>query len=203
MSECPVRSIRRSARGVGGAGATRRTPLVAALSLAALSLAAILLLPSGASPQETGAALQETGASPQETAAHQYHPEAEEAISKIRSPFCPGQTLEICPSWQAEALRDSIDQMAWDGLAADSLIELVVASHGEEYRGFPQRSGTGLLAWLMPPVALLLGLGLVVVALRRLRGPAAPVAEQGGLSEHERERLDAALAELEAMEDAE
>ena len=198
MSECPVRSIRRSAGGVGGAGATRRTTLVAAVSLAA-----ILLLPSGASPQETGAALQEAGASPQETAAHQYHPEAEEAISKIRSPFCPGQTLEICPSWQAEALRDSIDQMAWDGLAADSLIELVVASHGEEYRGFPQRSGTGLLAWLMPPVALLLGLGLVVVALRRLRGPAAAVAEQGGLSEHERERLDAALAELEAMEDAE
>ena len=196
MSECPVRSVRRCAGGAGGAGAKLPTTFAVSVSLAAVSLTAILMLPSGAWPQETGA-------SPQDTAAHQYHPEAQEAISKIRSPFCPGQTLEICPSWQAEALRDSIDQLAWDGLAADSLIELVVASLGEEYRGFPQRSGTGLLAWLIPPAALLLGLGLVVVALRRLRGPAAGVAEQGGLSEHERERLDAALAELEAMEDAE
>lgn len=191
MSECPVRSVRRCAGGAGATGAKLWATLVVSASLAA-----VLLLPAGASPQETGA-------SPQETAAHQYHPEAQEAISKIRSPFCPGQTLEICPSWQAEALRDSIDELAWDGLAADSLIELVVASHGEEYRGFPRRSGTELLAWLIPPAALLLGLGLVVVALRRLRGPAAALAEQGGLSEHERERLDAALAELEAMEDTE
>lgn len=152
-------------------------------------VAAALLVPSGAFAQETEA--------------HQYHPAAQEAISKIRSPFCPGQTLEICPSWQAEELRDSIDQWAGDGLTADSLIELVVATHGEEYRGFPKRSGTGLLAWLMPPAALVLGLGLVVLALRRLRGPATPASEQSGLTEEERERLDTALAELEAMEQTE
>ena len=179
-----MRRVRVGGGDAGGAGVS----LLATLAVAA-SLATALLLPSGASCQEPGA--------------HQYHPEAQEAISKIRSPFCPGQTLEVCPSWQAEALRDSIDRLAWDGLAADSLIELVVASHGEEYRGFPKRSGTGLLAWLMPPAALLLGLGLVVVALRRLRGPTVPASEQGGLSEHDRERLEAALAELEAMEDAE
>ena len=139
----------------------------------------------------------------QENEAHQYHPAAQEAISKIRSPFCPGQTLEICPSWQAEELRDSIDQWAGDGLTADSLIELVVATHGEEYRGFPKRSGTGLLAWVMPPAALVLGLGLVVLALRRLRGPATPASERSGLTEQEKERLDSALAELEAMEQTE
>ena len=139
----------------------------------------------------------------QENEAHQYHPAAQEAISKIRSPFCPGQTLEICPSWQAEVLRDSIDQWASNGLTADSLIELVVATHGEEYRGFPQRSGTGLLAWVIPPAALILGLGLVVLALRRLRGPARQTVGQSGLTEEEREQLDAALAELEAMENAE
>lgn len=154
-----------------------------------LLVAAALLGPSIAFAQENGA--------------HQYHPAAQEAISKIRSPFCPGQTLEICPSWQAEALRDSVDQWASNGLTADSLIELVVATHGEEYRGFPKRSGTGLLAWVMPPAALVLGLGLVLLALRRLRGPAKPAVEQSGLTEHEREQLDTALAELEAMEDAE
>ncbi len=143
-------------------------------------------------------------ASAQETAPHQVHPEAREAIAKIRSPYCPGQMLEVCPSWQAAELRDSIDQMARDGLPADSLVELVVAAHGEEYRALPKRTGTGLLAWVMPPAALLMGLAVVVVVLRRLRGGAvAGEGTAGDISEEDRERLDAALAELEAMEEME
>lgn len=144
-------------------------------------------------------------ASAQETAPHQVHPEAREAIGKIRSPYCPGQMLEVCPSWQAAELRDSIDQMAREGLSADSLVELVIANHGEEYRALPKGTGTGLLAWVMPPAALLMGLAVVVVVLRRLRGTAAGAGEgmDGDISEEDRERLDAALAELEAMEEME
>lgn len=145
-------------------------------------------------------------ASPQETVPHQVHPEAREAIGKIRSPYCPGQMLEVCPSWQAAELRDSIDQLAREeGLSADSLVELVIAAHGEEYRALPKGSGTGLLAWVMPPAALLMGLAVVVVVLRRLRGTAAGAGEglAGDISEEDRERLDAALAELEAMEEME
>ncbi len=145
-------------------------------------------------------------ASAQETVPHQVHPEAREAIGKIRSPYCPGQMLEVCPSWQAAELRDSIDRIAREeGLSADSLVELVIANHGEEYRALPKRTGAGLLAWIMPPAALLLGLGVVVVVLRRLRGTAAGAAGglAGDISEEDRERLDAALAELEAMEELE
>ncbi len=183
MTGCSAGEVRRLAAEAG-------CPAAAAwVFLSSAALAAALLVP--------------TAAFSQENEAHQYHPAAEEAISKIRSPYCPGQTLEVCPSWQAEVLRDSIDQWAWNGLTADSLIELVLATHGEEYRGFPKRSGTGLLAWFMPPAALILGLGLVVLALRRLRGPPTPAREQRGLTEQERERLDTALAELEATEHTE
>ena len=161
--------------------------------MAALALAALPAVPAVDGP-----------ASAQETAPHQVHPEAREAIAKIRSPYCPGQMLEVCPSWQAAELRDSIDQMAREGLEADSLVELVVAAHGEEYRALPKRTGTGLLAWVMPPAALLMGLAVVVVVLRRLRGAAvAGEGTAGDISEEDRERLDAALAELEAMEEME
>lgn len=133
----------------------------------------------------------------------QLHPEADEAISKLRSPFCPGLMLEVCPSREAEALRDSIQMGAEAGLGADSLVEWMIAAHGEEYRAFPERSGTGLLAWAVPPAALLLGLAVVVIALRRLksRQPAGAGAEE--LTQRERERLAEALAQLEAMEDVE
>lgn len=135
------------------------------------------------------------------------HPEAEEAISKLRSPFCPGLMLEVCPTANADALRDSIDADARDGAGADSLVEMVVAAYGEEYRAFPKRQGAGLLAWVVPPAGLLAGLGLVVLALRRLRGSvgsgpdAAEAADR--LTSEEEARLNAALAEFDAMEEAE
>ncbi len=111
--------------------------------------------------------------------------------------------LEVCPSFEAEALRDSIQMGAVQGIGADSLIEWMIAGHGEEYRAFPKRSGTGLLAWLGPPVALLLGLAVVVVALRRLMRRETGVAGGGGLTEEEQARIDQALAEMEAMEEVE
>lgn len=123
-------------------------------------------------------------------------PDAREAISKVRSPFCPGLMLEICPTTQAQALRDSIEAMAETGVGADSLVELVVGRYGEEYRAYPKRSGAGLLAWLAPPVALLLGLGLVVVALRHMREPAGSRSD-ADLSDEEQQRLDEALAHME------
>ncbi len=129
------------------------------------------------------------------------HPEAQEAISRIRSPFCPGLMLEVCPSGPAQALRDSLDAQAETGLRADSLVEMVIASWGEEYRAVPKASGAGLLAWVMPPVALGVGLGLVLLALRRLRAPAGsrPAAD---LSAEEQARVRQALADFEQMEES-
>ena len=109
--------------------------------------------------------------------------------------------LEVCPTREAEALRDSIQLGAAEGLSADSLVEWMIAGHGEEYRAWPKRSGAGLLAWVAPPLALLMGLAVVVVVLRRLMGRETGVAGSGGLSDEEQARLDEAMAELEAMED--
>lgn len=127
---------------------------------------------------------------------------AEAAISRIRSPYCPGLMLEVCPSSQAEALRDSIRQMAARGQSAERIIEDVLARHGEEWRAVPKRSGAGLLAWLILPLALVVG-GMVLwgrVKVMRSQGP-APVAAGGLMSEEERARLDAALREFEQAEE--
>ncbi len=138
-----------------------------------------------------------------ESVPEELHPEASRAISRLRSPFCPGFMLEVCPTREAQALRDSIQIGAESGLGADSLVEWMIASHGEEYRALPKRTGAGLLAWVAPPVALLFGLGLVVVALRRLKGPDTATGAAAGLTDEERDRLDAALAQLEEMEETE
>ena len=190
------------------------------LAPAAALVAAAWLLPtpsahSQISPQEpgrAGAQESEPSAAPPEHRA--LHPEAREAISKLRSPFCPGLMLEVCPSLDAQLLRDSLDAQARQGTSADSLVERMVAAYGEEYRAFPKRTGAGLLAWAVPPAGLLAGLGLAVVALRRLRGSAragdrgagaGEGADEGtgeGLTSEEEARLAAAMAEFDAMEEA-
>ena len=165
---------------------------------------AVTLLVSGALATSAGrAAAQEPAPAAQDSVSlpREVHPAAREAISKIRSPYCPGFMLEVCTSREAQWLRDSIQAGAVAGLSADSLLEMVIAAHGEEYRAFPKSSGAGLLAWVIPPAALLVGLGLVLVALKKLRGPRGEGVVDGDLTDQERDLLDAALAELEEMED--
>jgi cytochrome c-type biogenesis protein CcmH len=123
---------------------------------------------------------------------------AEEAISQLRSPYCPGLMLEICPSPQAALLRDSIYERAAQGESADEIIEWMIARHGEEWRGVPKHEGTGLLAWIIPPVALLLGAGVLAMRLRHLRSPEeVEPAGASGLSADERDQVAAALRQWE------
>jgi cytochrome c-type biogenesis protein CcmH/NrfF len=128
-----------------------------------------------------------------------------EAISQIRSPYCPGLMLEVCPSQQADLLRDSIRTMAAQGMPAQQIVERVLAAHGEQYRGLPKKSGAGMWAWVMPPLVLLLGLAAVAVGIVRLRRgragqPEEPEAEP--LSDEEQARLEAALRAFDRAEAA-
>ncbi|HLM67306.1 MAG TPA: hypothetical protein VK358_07260, partial [Longimicrobium sp.] len=59
---------------------------------------------------------------------------ADEAIGRLRSPYCPGLMLEVCPSPPAEALRDSIRGLAAEGQDVKQIVEGVLAAHGQEWR---------------------------------------------------------------------
>jgi cytochrome c-type biogenesis protein CcmH/NrfF len=132
----------------------------------------------------------------------QPHPEGNEAIHQLRSPFCPGLMLEVCPTPRAKLLRDSLQMMAWEGASADSIVDWMLTSYGEEYRGVPRTSGSGLFAWIMPPLVLLGGLIGVTMALRHFRRgrEETPVATPV-LSEEDEGVVAAALEELEASEE--
>jgi cytochrome c-type biogenesis protein CcmH/NrfF len=143
------------------------------------------------------------------------HPEARKAISRLLSPYCPGFMLEVCPSAEAQALRDSIHGRALAGADADELVGWMLAIYGNEYLAVPPSRGFGLLAWLFPPLALLLGALGVVMALRRFRPSeadettGAPDGEPGTgapatgdvLPPEVESRLREAIRELELSED--
>lgn len=132
------------------------------------------------------------------------HPEAQQAIDELKSPYCPGLMLEVCPSAGGMALRDSLQMLAEEGRTSDELVDWVVANHGEHWRALPKRSGLSLvLAWMVPPFGALLGLGLVVFALRRMRSNAPRLATtEAPLSDDEEAQLRDAIRELDAEEEA-
>jgi cytochrome c-type biogenesis protein CcmH/NrfF len=78
----------------------------------------------------------------------------------------------------------------------------MLANYGEQYRAVPQARGSGLWAWLMPPLALLGGLITVVLALRHIR--ARREDDPPGIremSEEDESVLASALRELKAAEE--
>ena len=156
----------------------------------------LLLLPA------TLAAQAQTELPRQDDDPYQRHPEADKAIDELKSPYCPGLMLEVCPTIGGAALRDSIETLADQGWDSDRLVEWVIGNHGEHYRALPKREGKALVAWLVPPLAVLSGMVLVVVALRAMRRsrPSVPFAE-AELSPEEEAKLKEALAELEAEEE--
>lgn len=126
---------------------------------------------------------------------------ADEAIGRLRSPFCPGLMLEVCPSPPAEALRDSIRGLAAEGQDVKQIVEGVLTAHGEEWRAVPKRSGVGLLAWLVLPFVLVGGGLFVWTRVKAMRGQGQVYAVGGAMTDEERVRLDAALREFDRRED--
>lgn len=130
------------------------------------------------------------------------HPVADEAIARLKSPYCPGLMLEVCTSYSGALLRDSIQELAREGLSTDELVEWMVARHGEEYLAYPRASGAGLLAWLIPPFAILLGLVVVVAALRYMRqSNPDPETTNIDLSSEDEDRLREAMKDMDSAEE--
>jgi cytochrome c-type biogenesis protein CcmH len=110
--------------------------------------------------------------------------------------------LQVCSSFQSLALRDSIQAMAREGWTTDELVDWVLANHGEGYLAYPDASGTGLLAWLVPPGAILLGILVIVGALRYMRRGAPPEdTATMELSTDEEDRLREALRDMDSAEE--
>jgi cytochrome c-type biogenesis protein CcmH len=132
----------------------------------------------------------------------QPHPEGDAAIKKLRSPYCPGLMLEVCPTATAKVLRDTLQAMAHAGAPSDSIVAWMLAQYGEEYRAVPRARGSGLLAWIVPPLALVGGFVLVLMALKHFRSKEEESSlPPRSLSAEEESILAEALQELKATEE--
>jgi cytochrome c-type biogenesis protein CcmH/NrfF len=88
------------------------------------------------------------------------------------SPFCPGLTVEECPSSQAEELRGRISQEVAAGLTNEQIDDWLIANYGEKVLARPRE----VASWLVP-LALFAAAGLMML----FRIPSRSTRDKSGL----------------------
>lgn len=124
---------------------------------------------------------------------------ANDISENIMSPFCPGVTLHDCPSDSAVALRDRITEWAEEGFTRAQIMDRLVTEYGETIRAQPPRSGSGLIAWVLPVVAVLVASAVAWRLLRRWAHEPEPIDGYDPgvhITAADRRRLDAELDRL-------
>lgn len=93
-------------------------------------------------------------------------------------PVCPGETLDQSQADLAKQMRALVRQMLAEGKGREEILQYFVDRYGPMVLAEPPRRGFFTLAWVMPGVAVAVGLGLLALALRALtrRPPPAPEA---------------------------
>jgi cytochrome c-type biogenesis protein CcmH len=90
----------------------------------------------------------------------------------LMSPYCPGRALAECPSPQADELRFWIISQARAGATREQVVAELAANFGDQIRQTPRAEGIGLIAYVVPAVAVGVGAAILALFLRRGGRPA-------------------------------
>lgn len=96
--------------------------------------------------------------------------QAYDLYQQVFSPFCPGRSLNDCPSAKAGDLKAQMRAQLEQGVPPEVILEGVFQSFGEKYRAIPPYAGFGKLVWWVPIGFFVIGAALVMLAARRRSG---------------------------------
>jgi cytochrome c-type biogenesis protein CcmH/NrfF len=137
------------------------------------------------------------------------NPESEEAKDKraliisrtTMSPFCPGRTLDSCPSPNATQWRQDIREMVAKGMTTEEIRKAMEARTEHDLSGEPSTVLDSVLPAAVTGVALVLLILLLRTLVRARAAASAPALAKGSPNKSEQD-LDARLdAELEKLEE--
>ena len=87
----------------------------------------------------------------------------------LMCPICPSETIDQSQTEIAEQMRRTVRERLAEGESRDEVLRFFVERYGEGILAAPPKSGFNLLAWLVPPLALLIGGGALALVLRSMR----------------------------------
>jgi cytochrome c-type biogenesis protein CcmH len=92
---------------------------------------------------------------------------AKEIQMELWCPICQGIRLDVCEQQVCEQMREMIDEMILEGKTKQEIIDEFVVQYGVVILGEPPKEGINWLAWIMPLVLVLAGLGFAVWMSRK------------------------------------
>jgi cytochrome c-type biogenesis protein CcmH len=117
----------------------------------------------------------------------------DDVASEVRCPTC-NAPLNVSSSPLADRMRDFIDVRIKRGWSKDRIIDALVVQFGPDVRTTPPKSGFGLVAWLVPLLAVAAGLAAIPILTRmwsrRRQGPAPATPPSGPDAARLQEELD-------------
>lgn len=111
---------------------------------------------------------------------------------ELRCPKCQNQNIADSDAPIATDLRRELYRMLDEGQSNDEIIGFMVARYGDFVRYKPALTSQTIVLWFGPAVFLLIGLGTLIIMLRR-RQQALRDAQAGHLSAEEQQRLKTLL----------
>jgi cytochrome c-type biogenesis protein CcmH len=111
------------------------------------------------------------------------------------------ESLAVAQSAESYQERSYVRQFVAQGLTVKQIEDRMVGLYGSGVLATPPKHGFGLLAYIIPPVVVLLGILVLVYTIPRWRRKAAASrdaacgSEGPAISEQESQRIDEELAE--------
>lgn len=131
-----------------------------------------------------------------QVAAEDVYQEAQRIAAELRCPVCTGQSLVESNSDVAQEMKAKIVEMLREGKSREEIVDHFVSQYGDWILNSPPARGAGLVVWLVPPVALVVGAVIVFRFVRRRQSasravkggdggpsPAAAPGPDGGLAQ--------------------
>ena len=104
--------------------------------------------------------------------------QAKEIQMELWCPICQGVRLDACEQKVCQQMRDMIDEMLKEGKTKQEIIDEFVDQYGVVILGEPPKEGFNLMAWLMPVLLVIAGLGFAFwMSKKWTQKKPAPAAE--------------------------
>lgn len=140
---------------------------VAILIFLLLGLLAGILTP--ASAQDTQPTQPVTGPTPSDN-------DVNAVAKQMFCPVCENIPLDVCPTQACHEWRELIRQKLAEGWTDTQIKDYFAAQYGDRVLAEPPRRGLNWLVYVLPPLFILIGAGLVFNVLRSMRRPAVPAS---------------------------
>jgi len=87
----------------------------------------------------------------------------------LMCPVCPSETIDQSQVEIARQMRVMVREKLAQGESREEILQFFVDRYGPWILAEPPKSGFNLLIWVIPPMALLLGSGVLVMIVRAMR----------------------------------